>query len=330
MPGLSPEIGAPPPQTDRWVRPGVILVATDLTDLDRLMPFALEQAAETGARLILLHVLASGAAMSMDVVGMPYYDPAGALRFASRAMETWCETARRRDIVCDALVREGHPAQQIAASLRQFGADRILLGTRSRSKLGKLLLGSVAEQVLRSVNLPVITVGPEAHLPVEGSDKAPLVLHATTLRETSRPSAVLACRIAASRKAKLVLLHVLPHMDEMERDGLPTGLDSAAMRELRQLAAQIGSGCRCPIEPHVVHGNPSIEILAEASERGAELIVLGATERSALANLTRDRVVYRVLAHARCPVLTLREPLAGAQLAFQGAGDVVVQGKEGN
>ena len=60
----------------------------------------------------------------------------------------------------------------------------------------------------------------------------------------------------------------------------------------------------------MVHGNPSIEILAEASERHANLIVLGATHRSAIENLTRDRTVYRVLAHARCPVLTLREPHA--------------------
>ena len=44
-------------------------------------------------------------------------------------------------------------------------------------------------------------------------------------------------------------------------------------------------------------------------ERHASLIVLGATHRSAFENLTRDRTIYRVLAHARCPVLTLREPL---------------------
>jgi nucleotide-binding universal stress UspA family protein len=99
-------------------------------------------------------------------------------------------------------------------------------------------------------------------------------------------------------------------MDEMEQKGLPTGLDSTALRELRILAEQTGAGCSIAVEPHVVHGNPFIEILAEASERRARLIVLGATERSAFENLTRDRTIYRVLAHARCPVLTLREPLA--------------------
>jgi nucleotide-binding universal stress UspA family protein len=95
----------------------------------------------------------------------------------------------------------------------------------------------------------------------------------------------------------------------MERKGLPTGLDSAALHELHILAEEMGMGCSSRVEVRVVHGNPSIEILAEASELNANLIVLGATERSVFENLTREHTVYHVLAHARCPVLTLREPL---------------------
>ena len=303
------------PGSDRWTHPAVILVATDLSDLDRLMPFAFQEATETGARLILLHVLASGAGMAVDPVGMPYYDPAGALEFAAKTLEPWCKLAHDQNVPCGAVVREGNAAQQIAASVRQFQADRILLGTRSRSKVSKLLLGSVAEQVLRSVNLPVMTVGPEAHLTVESSGAQKTVLHATTLRETSRPSAALACRIASSQHARLVLLHVLPPAPEMERKGFPTGLDSSAMHALRTLAAQTEAGDEnicILIEPRVAHGNPSIEILAAASELQASLIVLGAMQRSTLQSLTRDHTIYRVLAHARCPVLTLREPSQAA------------------
>jgi nucleotide-binding universal stress UspA family protein len=295
----------------RWAHPAVVLVATDLNELDRLMPFAIRQASENHARLILLHVLAATAAMAADAAGMPYYDTEGVLEYADKALLPWCEAARRQGIVCDALVREGNAAQQIAAAARQFQADRVLLGTRSRSKLAKLLLGSVAEQVLRSVNLPVMTVGPEAHLSVEGNEKN-VVLHATTLRETSRPSAALACQVAATQKASLVLLHVLPPLDELERQGVLPEIDSCTAEELRHLATETGSGCSISVETAVVHGNPSIEILAEASERRASLIVLGATHRSAFENLARDRTVYRVLAHARCPVLTLREPVEEA------------------
>ncbi len=301
------------PDLHRWTHPAVILVATDLNDLGRLMPVAMEQAGESGARLILLHVLATSTVLSTDAAGLPYYNPSCVLEFADKTLLPWCESARREGIACDALVREGNPAQQVAAAARQFQADRVLLGTRSRSKLSKLLLGSVAEQVLRSVNLPVMTVGPEAHLPVgQGGEK--VVLHATTLRETSRPSAVLACQIAAGRKQALVLLHVLPPVNELERKGVPAGFgtsfDSSARRELLNFVAGADVQGSLAVEPVVVHGNPAIEILATAQERHASLIVLGSTHRSALENLARDRTVYRVLAHARCPVLTLREPLA--------------------
>lgn len=290
-----------------WAHPAEILVATDLSDLDRLMPHALEQAATSGARLLLLHVLPTMVAISADASGLPYYDVGSALENADKTLQIWCARARARGIRCDALVREGQATHEIDVAIRQFRADRIIVGTRSRSKLGKLLVGSVAEQVLRSVNLPVITVGPEAHLQEPGS-KGPVVLLATTLRETSRPGAALACRIAAVENARLVLLHVLPPIDEMERKHLPTGLDSAAMKDLRQLAYGIGAGSGVSVEPVVAHGNPVIEILAAASEHHAGLIILGATQRTAFENLTRDRTVYRVLAHARCPVMTLREP----------------------
>ena len=304
----------------RWTHPETILVATDLSDLDHLMPFALEEAGDTGARIILLHVLSTTSAFTADAAGIPYYNTAGALEIAEQMMHPWCEVAARLGIRCDSMAREGHPTQQIAAAVRQFHADHVLLGTRSRGKLGRLLIGSVAEQVLRSVYLPVITVGPEAHLPVDRGEER-VVLHATTLRETSRPSAALACRIATERNARLVLLHVLPPIEEVERRSLPPGMDEKAFQqlrvldaeqELRLLAHETGAGCSTAVDQVVVEGNPSIEILAEASSRQAGLIVLGSTDRSALVNLTRDRTIYRVLAHARCPVITLREPLGPA------------------
>ncbi|MGO9337812.1 MAG: universal stress protein [Terracidiphilus sp.] len=330
------ELGTDPvldPNLARWSHPSVLLVATDLSDLDRMMPFAFEQATQTGARLIFLHVVSAAESFSADLAGRPYYDPASALDHAARELDAVCVMARQSNILCEALLREGNPAEQIGAAARQFKADRVLLGTRSRSKLGKLLLGSVAEQVLRSVNLPVITVGPEAHLPVDSCAEARVVLLATTLRETSRPSAALACQIAASQGAKLVMLHVLPppvvrhtavpvpffpplniaapsdfFVEEPDRSSQSARFDSHVLQELRELAARTAAESGADVEPHVIHGNPSIEILAQAVELHASLIVLGARPHFAFENLTRDRTVYRVLAHARCPVLTLREP----------------------
>lgn len=294
---------------NRWAQPNAILVATDLTDLDRLVPFALQQAHQSNARIILLHVLSGTGVVAADPAGMPYYDPTGAIDFTMKTLDPWRSKVRAQEILCDAVVREGPTAQQITAAARQFKVDRLILGTRSRGRVSKLLLGSVAEQVLRSVNLPVITVGPEAHLEVDNGARQRVVLLATTLRETSSPSAALACQIASVHKARLVLLHVLPPIDVMQREHLPTGLDATALRELRILAAEVGASesCCTQVEARVAHGHPAIEILAASVDLGADLIVLGSTHRSAFHSLTHDRTVYRVLAHARCPVMTLRD-----------------------
>jgi nucleotide-binding universal stress UspA family protein len=290
-------------------------MATDLSDLDRLMPVALDAAAGSGARLLLLHVLGVPGSLPSETAGMPCYDPSCFVEFATRMLASCCQVARQQKIHCDMVLRQGNIAQQIAAASRQFHADRILIGTRTWSGTGKPLLGSVVEQVLRSVNLPVMTVGPEAHLKVGCGDRQRIVLHPTTLRETSRPSAALASSIAARQGARLVLLHVLPpasdtapkgKLDEMDGNGM----ESAALRELRKLAAEsCAEGC-AGIDSLVLRGNPAIEILSEALERSASLIILGSSQHTAMNDLTRDQVAKRVMAHAHCPVLILRNPAA--------------------
>lgn len=291
----------------RRAQPAVILVATDLADLERLMPYALDQAFRTSAHLILLHALEPSVTLSIDEQGTPLYDPTLAIAQAEKALQPWCGVATARGVVCDAVVRDGAAARQIADAARQFRADRILIGTRNRLRKGKSPLGSVAEQVLRSVNLPVITVGPEAHLKAEAGDLPPLVLHATTLRETSRPSAALACELASRTHSQLVLMHVLPAVEGTPAQGQPATLDEPVRKQLLQLAIETSSGCCLDTEAMVVHGNPFIEILAAASQLKAGMIVLGLEPHSVFDRLTRDRTIYQVVAHARCPVLILRE-----------------------
>jgi nucleotide-binding universal stress UspA family protein len=55
----------------------------------------------------------------------------------------------------------------------------------------------------------------------------------------------------------------------------------------------------------VVPGDPTEELLYQSNAQQADLIVLGAQGASAFAAVTRHGVVYKVLAHSHCPVLTL-------------------------
>jgi nucleotide-binding universal stress UspA family protein len=300
---------------NRLIHPDAILVATNLSDLHRLMPFAIEMACKTGARLQFLHILPMSAELTADVAGMPYYDREGAFSCASNMLDPWCERARKLGVQCTAVVREGSPVvREIIAAICQFRPDRLLLGTRSLSRLGKLFLGSVAEQVLRSVNLPVFTVGPEAHLPTEESSGQPTVLFATTLGEDYQENAALACQLAVSQKARLILLHVLLATDEQRGPGCCNILHSTISYELQRLAHRIGDESCAEVDIRVVHGYPAIEILAQAEANHAGLIVMGAADHSVLDSITHDRTVCRVLAHAHCPVLSLHGAVAAQAL----------------
>jgi nucleotide-binding universal stress UspA family protein len=295
---------------NRLIHPAAILVATNLSDLHRLMPFAIQMASETAARLQLLHILSISEEFGADANGMPYYDRKGASSCASNMLDPWCERARKLGVQCTAVIREGSPVREIITVVRQFRPDRLLLGTRSRSKLGRLFLGSVADQVLRSVNLPVFTVGPEAHLPPEERSRQPTVLFATTLGEGHQPNAALACQLATSQKARLILLNVLPARNGESPSDSFNILPSTISYELQHLAHRIGDDSRTEVDIRVVRGDPAINILAQAKADHASLIVMGATDPSLFDSLTRDRTLCRVLAHAHCPILSLHGAVA--------------------
>jgi nucleotide-binding universal stress UspA family protein len=295
----------------RLINPAVILVATDLSDLHRIGPFAIQMAEKTGARLELLHILQLSGEFTTDAAGIPCYDREGAFSIAMSMLEPWCERARKLGLSCEPVVREGHSAaQEIISAVRQLHADRILLGTRSRGKLGKLLLGSIAEQVLRSASLPVFTIGPEAHLPSENQDHLPTVLFATSLGEGHHAGAALACQIAASQQGKLIMLHVLPPLVEKPGNGAINILYPTILYELRLLANRVGAESCRDVEVKVIYGNPAEQILAECTVNQADLIVMHTNDRPKFHSVLHDRTICRVLTRAQCPVLTLNMPHA--------------------
>jgi len=198
---------------NRWAQPNVILVATDLTDLDRLIPFAFRQAHQSNARVILLHVLGVGASVAADPAGMPYCDPVGAIDSAIKTLEPWRTKARTQEIACDILVREPEQGKQAAPWFRSRASAALgqppghYRGTRGSSR------------------------GGQRH-PAKGRPSRHHV------KRDLKPERSAACQIAASHRAKLALLHVLSPVDEMRREHLPACMDSTALHELRMLAAE--------------------------------------------------------------------------------------------
>jgi nucleotide-binding universal stress UspA family protein len=63
---------------------------------------------------------------------------------------------RKKAVRVESRVRRGHPVEEIVAAAREAGADLIAMSTHGRGGLGRLMFGSVAQAVLRHVDIPVL------------------------------------------------------------------------------------------------------------------------------------------------------------------------------
>ena len=131
---------------------------------DRGLDEAIRLAKLTGARLRLVHVvdglvLSTGLELaSCDVVGILTEAGAEILSAAKAKVEAagigvdtfLSETLHER--ICDVVV----------AQARQWNADLIVIGTHGRRGVGRLLIGSDAEQIVRTAPVPVLVVRPDA------------------------------------------------------------------------------------------------------------------------------------------------------------------------
>jgi nucleotide-binding universal stress UspA family protein len=138
-----------------------VLVPTDgSAGSDRIVEHAAELADEHGATLHLLYVVdtASFAGLPMDssVEGI-----AAALEEEGRtSLEDATATVERvaPGVAVERAIREGSPATEIIEYARDGDCDLVAMGTHGRGGLNRLLLGSVAERVVRNSSVPVLTV----------------------------------------------------------------------------------------------------------------------------------------------------------------------------
>jgi nucleotide-binding universal stress UspA family protein len=297
-----------------WSKPSTILFASEVPANEKAFAYALAQASEFGADLILFHAYDTFVVAASETSGIRYYDYAAAARTEMRSLEPLAERARSAGLRCEVVVRPGLAADQILAYTREREIDRIVMGTHSPGPIGKLLVGSVAEAVLRTATVPVYIVGPEV---VDGTYRnfaTRTILCAVSMLDTSPMVASFAAELAAQHNARLILQHVIKPQERLE---------VLAGRSIDQiegdLLAMIPEELQQKIEAQaiVVPGDPTEELLYQCRAQQADLIVLGAQGASAFAAITRHGIVYKVLAHAQNPVLTL-SPMVLAQSGATG------------
>jgi len=202
------------------------------------------------------------------------------------------------------VLRQGNPWPEIRALIEQRGVDLIVLGTHGRGLIGTLLLGSVAEQVLRHATCPVLTVGPDVLTSLLDHERYTHVLFATDFSDGSMHALPYALSIAEEHEADFTLMHVLEQLEP-----LPTEYSKELISEYRQRLWQMvpeDANLWCKPQVTVAIGTAPDEIVRTARDRQVDLIVMGVHSGGAVASHLPWTVVHAVVRRARCPVLTVR------------------------
>lgn len=142
-----------------------IIVPTDFSDSSRAAyGYGLMMAKQLGGAIELLHVwslptLASTGDVLIAVPDQPYQTAAAWVeREAGEALESFAASIPHEGIEVKTTLTSGRPEETIVASAKEGDADMIVMGTHGRSGMSHLLLGSVAERVVRLAPCPVVTV----------------------------------------------------------------------------------------------------------------------------------------------------------------------------
>jgi universal stress protein A len=140
--------------------PKNILVPTDLSDgAEAALDYACELAAKLDATIHLINVI------GIPVLGVPELGVAltttmidGLIKDNQEALDQLAAARASRARIGQTLLRTGDARDVINQAAKELGADLIVMGTHGRRGVSRMLMGSVAETVVRSAPCPVLTV----------------------------------------------------------------------------------------------------------------------------------------------------------------------------
>jgi nucleotide-binding universal stress UspA family protein len=197
----------------------------------------------------------------------------------------------------------------VEQAIQEGNIDLVVVGTHGRTGVDKLLLGSVAEEIFRRSRVPVMTIGPNARGNVHNGARFHRVLFATDLTAESLAGAPYAVSLAQENQARLLSLLVIRKPERATTDDNRL-VELSAAEAMHRLYEIVPSDAKLEFPPEVAvdYGEPAERIVEIARQRAADLIVLGVRKVSHIGAATHleRATAHKVVAHALCPVLTVR------------------------
>lgn len=292
-----------------------ILVPVDFSKTsEKAMYYATHLASRFGAKLTAAHIIPSVTAFDYAFPADPLEFEAKALAETKRRLPEEIPTPYRDQLHTQTIAKCGDVRDELMGIVADEKIDLVVMGTHGRRALGRCLLGSVAESMLRRVPVPILTVSlRSAEQHAESPFDVPFrrILYATDLSEEGLSGSLRYCTdLARALGAHLTLLHVMRMPDGVAFDDDAT-IHAQRMGELHK-AVQREHGEDLNVTTEVLRGLPHHEILKYAESEKVDLIVINQQSKGLLERALLGSTAERVIRSAHIPVLSV--PAGAAEI----------------
>lgn len=293
----------------------VVLVATDLSDAADEAIQAGHELADAGQKLVVCHIVHEilrtsplfPQAVQADMEAVIHAESRAAAAVEDRVKALTGRAAGDFEI----RIESGAADSAILRVAEDVKATLIVTASRGLSGIVRLLLGSVAERVVRYAHCSVLVARPHK--------KTNKILVATDLSDPSLPAVALAAEVARKNSAELTVLYCLDVMPPLAM-GLTVPFGGVPLVPPPELVEQMRTGAQTALagiterfgikaDTRVVEGDAASMILGTAQKIDADLVVVATHGRTGLARMALGSVAEKVSRGARSSVLIARSDL---------------------
>jgi nucleotide-binding universal stress UspA family protein len=290
-----------------------VFVAIDFSSAsDEALRQAHQRAVATGAKLAVCHIVPNELRSNLL---FPHISRIAALKFpleikrlAESASARVTEITGRTEGEFEVIVDDGTPQALILTKAEEWLADLIVMGSHGQTSAANVLLGSVTDSVIRHAHCPVLIVRP--------GERTGHIVAGTDFSDPALPAIKAAADEAKRVGGKLTVVHSLELMrapaayPAMAFGGVPFNVSSEQIKELEVIATQRLAESLKQLnvtgDTLVTNGPAGTALIEIASERKADLLVVGTIGRTGLRRALLGSVAETVARGALCSVLIVR------------------------
>jgi len=276
-----------------------IVVATDLEgQAEAALEYARKLAASYGARIVLAHGLDPMEYAAVD--GVPGAVLSHMTEAARKVLDRLAGDLLREGIHSHSEVRQGAVAEMLVEVARQYGAGLIVIGTKGMQGAGPVVVGAIAERLVRLAPCPVLAVAADWNAGPNRPTPGGPVLLAMERNETAAAAAATAGSLAETFERPLFVLHVRTAAEQA------AGLNPCTVMEDQGIRFKGAIQVRCLVKD----GNPADAVAETIGETHPCILVAGVKRASGTPG--PHGTAFTLLSSSRVPVLCVPPELAAA------------------